>query len=171
MSRPTNAATRSEEPLDALGVAHAELTERLADAMRAGSRAYVAAVIRALDEQGFAGLTPATLSVLTRLEPEGVQTVTLARVTARTKQATGKLVEELEAQGYVERAPDPLDRRGRLVRPTTKGAEALRAGARIKGELAERAYADMGTEAMERLYADLEALERALVRTSPPDTL
>ena len=151
---------------DALGLAHAELTERLADAMRAGSRAYVAAVVRALEAGGFGGLTPATLTILTRLEPEGVQTVTLARGTGRTKQATGKLVEELETNGYVERVPDPGDRRGRLVRATAKGAEALALGARVKGELAQRAYADMGTDAMERLYADLEALERVLLSVS-----
>lgn len=148
---------------DVLGIAHANLTERLADAMRAVSRAYVSAVVTGLAEQGFSGLTAATLSILGRAPVSGIQTVALARATGRTKQATGKLIDELEAAGYIERTEDPEDRRGRLVRPTARGSAALALGAQIKARLSDRAFDVLGAEAMERLYGDLAALEGVLL--------
>jgi DNA-binding MarR family transcriptional regulator len=33
------------------------------------------------------------------------------------------LVEHLERHGYVERVPDPADRRAKLVKPTARGGE------------------------------------------------
>ncbi|WP_208348900.1 MarR family winged helix-turn-helix transcriptional regulator [Pseudaestuariivita rosea] len=145
---------------DVLGLAQADLTERVAEAMRAVSRAYVASVVSALAEHGFVGLTPATITLLAQLPEHGAQTVTLARANRRTKQATGKLVAELEANGYVKRVPDPGDGRAMLVRPTKKGANALRIGADAKIALAERTLSVLGQDELTRLYANLDQLER-----------
>lgn len=147
--------------LDALGMAHADLTERVAEAMQSASKAYVLAVIAELKKQGFDGLTPASVAVLARLPPDGVQTVTLALATRRSKQATGKIVADLEKNGYAERIPDPDDGRAQLVRSTAKGVEALSFGASVKQNLAERTNTVISSEAMERLYADLAKLEAA----------
>ena len=147
---------------DALGLAHADLTERVADAMQSVSRAYVAALVDALGKEGLTGLTPATVSLLARITAAGSQTVDLARQTRRTKQATGKLVAELEFQEFVERVPDPKDGRAQLVRLTTKGQEALTVGATVKANLAQRAMTILGAETMERLYEDLARLEDVL---------
>lgn len=144
---------------DALGLAQADLTERVADAMRAVSRAYVMALIQALEKEGYDGLTPASISLLAKLPEQGVQTVVLANQTGRSKQATGKLVAELEANGYVERIPDPTDRRGRLVRLTKQGDAALANGVGIKEALSAHAVEALGPDALARLYADLASLE------------
>lgn len=144
---------------DALGLAQADLTERVSDAMRAVSRAYVAALVQALQKKGYDGLTPASISLLARLPDEGIQTVVLAHQTGRSKQATGKIVTELEVNGYVERVPDPTDRRGRLVRPTEQGRAALSNGVNIKESLSEQAVKALGPDALERLYSDLACLE------------
>jgi DNA-binding MarR family transcriptional regulator len=45
----------------------------------------------------------------------------LAERAHMTKQAMAELVAHLEAQGYVERIPDPNDGRAELVRTTTRG--------------------------------------------------
>lgn len=154
-------SNKGQRELDALGLAHADLTERVAEAMQSASKAYVLAVIAELRKQGFDGLTPGSVAVLARLPPDGVQTVTLALATRRSKQATGKTVADLEKHGYAERLPDPDDGRAQLVRATAKGVEALSFGAGIKQTLAERTNTVIGSEAMEQLYADLAKLEAA----------
>lgn len=146
---------------DALGLAQADLTERVAGAMQAVSRAYVAALVQALAEQGFDGLTPASVTLLARLPEGGAQTAVLARETHRTKQATGKVVAELEARGYADRVPDPSDGRAQLVRATDKGRAALAAGVGVKSALAKRTASVMGEADLQRLYADLARLEEA----------
>ncbi|MEJ6399562.1 MarR family winged helix-turn-helix transcriptional regulator [Yoonia sp. 208BN28-4] len=144
---------------DALGLDQADLTERAAEAMRGASRAYVAAIVSTLAESGFDGLTPASITLLARLPEGGAQTVALARASRRTKQATGKLVAELEANGYVKRVRDPADGRGMLVMPTRRGMDALKIGADAKVELAERTVSALGADELTRLYADLGRLE------------
>lgn len=141
-----------------LGIAEAELTERVADSMKVASRSYVEAVLRALVAAGFDGLTPATASLLSAVPEEGVQAAALAERTDRSKQAVSKLIEELEAGGYVKRAPVPKDRRGQLVILTKRGRAVVDAGARIKGGLAERAAEILGADEMIRLQRDLDAL-------------
>jgi len=39
----------------------------------------------------------------------------MARVANETPQAMSQLVDELESMGYVERTPDPTDRRAKLI--------------------------------------------------------
>ena len=45
-----------------------------------------------------------------------------------TPQAMMELVDELEDLGYVERRPDPTDRRAKLIVLTAKGRECIAAG-------------------------------------------
>lgn len=145
--------------IDALGIGAAGLTERVAEAMRNVSRAYLETVVATLARRGFGGLTVASVSLLARLPGTGMRAVDLARATGRTKQAAGKLIGELEANGYVTRAPDPDDRRGFLVRASGRGQDALSLGAQVKDELAGRAVEVIGAEALERLHRDLAALQ------------
>jgi len=63
-----------------------------------------------------------------------------------TKQAVQQLIDELAREGILERAPDPVDRRARVVRYTAKGAAALadadKIKVRIEREFRERIGAD-----------------------------
>lgn len=150
---------------DALGLAQADLTEQVAEAMRGVSRAYVAALVAALENRGFVGLTPASVTLLARLPSQGAQTAVMARETRRTKQATGKVVAELEAKGYVERVQDPSDGRAQLVRPTAAGRAALDAGAGVKSRLAAKAASVLGAGDLQRLHTDLARLENVFGST------
>src|SRR4030095_11242930 len=60
--------------------------------------------------------------LLPHISPEGTR---LAERVGITKQAVGKLVDDLEAQGVVVREPDPDDGRALRVRYTDRGAAAL----------------------------------------------
>jgi DNA-binding MarR family transcriptional regulator len=70
---------------------------------------------------GFADLRLAHDVVFALLRPDGDRIVDLAKRAQMTKQSMGYLVAYLEAHGYVERVPDPTDRRAQLVRRSARG--------------------------------------------------
>jgi DNA-binding MarR family transcriptional regulator len=104
-------------------------------------------IFAALAEKGFDGLLPKHGAVMAYLDPEGVRATELARLSGQHKQVIGTLVDELEALGYVERRPDPADRRAKLVCPTQRGLEQLRAGDQIVASIQERHARRVGREA------------------------
>lgn len=57
------------------------------------------------------------------LDDEGTRVSDLAARAQITKQSMAELVLHLERHGYVERVPDPSDRRAKLVRATARGSE------------------------------------------------
>jgi DNA-binding MarR family transcriptional regulator len=77
----------------------------------------------------------------------------LADVLAVTKQAAIKIVDEMEERGYLERWPDPDDRRAKVIRLTAKAAgvrrAALAASRRMEAEL-RRDLGDREVDAMRR---------------------
>jgi DNA-binding MarR family transcriptional regulator len=78
-----------------------------------------------LARQGHPDLRPQQGAVLAYLDPEGSRATDLARQSGQHKQVVGKLIDELEALGYVERRPDPSDRRAKLVVPTARGLDQM----------------------------------------------
>jgi DNA-binding MarR family transcriptional regulator len=81
----------------------------------------------------------------------------LAELLSVTKQAAIKVVDEMEARGYLERRADPADRRVKVLRLTSKAKRvrraALTASQRMESELRE----DVGDE-------EVAAMRRALLR-------
>jgi DNA-binding MarR family transcriptional regulator len=98
------------------------------------------------------------------IDEDGTRLTALAERSGFTKQAVGEAVDDLERMGYVERAPDPLDGRAKIIRLTALGAEGRGEAKRIfdamESELAER----FG----ERQIADLRALLEQIVSDSEP---
>ena len=80
-------------------------------------------VLAGLEAAGFGDVRPAHFTVFQHLPPEGLRLTALAEAALMTKQSMGYLVDDLEALGYVERAPDPADRRAKLVRLTARGRQ------------------------------------------------
>ncbi|GAB89191.1 MarR family winged helix-turn-helix transcriptional regulator [Gordonia rhizosphera] len=77
---------------------------------------------------------PSHSAVFAQISPEGSRLSTLARGAGMTPQAMGELVDELEELGYVERRPDPTDRRAKLIVLTPRGQDCVTAGrATIEG--------------------------------------
>lgn len=67
-------------------------------------------------------LRPAHGNVMEQLELEdGVRLTDLAARAGITAQSMGELVDDLEARGYVERRPDPSDRRAKRIYMTERG--------------------------------------------------
>jgi len=87
------------------------------------------------------GMTRAQWAVLARLEREpGITQSRLAMLTDVEPITIGRLVDRLEANGLIERRPDPDDRRIWRLSLTPKSAVALEQIAAFRGEL----HAEMG---------------------------
>ncbi|MEV4107919.1 MarR family winged helix-turn-helix transcriptional regulator [Nonomuraea sp. NPDC049695] len=100
-----------------------------------------------LAEQGHPRLRPRHGAVMAYLDEEGSRATDLAAQSGQHKQVIGTLVDELVELGYVERQPDPADRRAKLIVPTEKGRDHMvKSDAVIAAMEAEHASA-VGEEA------------------------
>lgn len=106
---------------------------------------------------GFDDIRAPHANVFPFVPTEGASVSAIAlRATVR-KQTMAQAVDQLERAGYVERRPDPHDRRARLVVLTERG-ESVRDTAVAATRRVERRWAELvGTD-------DLEALRELLVR-------
>jgi DNA-binding MarR family transcriptional regulator len=113
---------------------------------------------RRLNEAGHPSIRRGHGHVFRFIQDEGSRLTELAEHSGLTKQAVGEVVADLEGLGYVERAPDPGDRRAKLIRLTALGEEARVKGVeiyeQIEREWAERFGAD-------RIQSMRELLEEA----------
>jgi DNA-binding MarR family transcriptional regulator len=71
---------------------------------------------------------PSHSAVFAQIKMEGSRLTDLARGANITPQSMGELVDELEELGYVERRPDPTDRRAKLIVLTDRGKACIAAG-------------------------------------------
>ena len=118
-----------------------------------------AELFRRLSAAGFGDLHPRHSAVLAYLDEDGVRATELARLSGTHKQIVGRLVDELEELGYVERRADPADRRAKLVVPTARGLEQLQRGDEIVADIEARHAQAIGA----RDYARFRDVLRGVV--------
>ena len=100
----------------------------------------------------------------------GISVTELAAEIGMTKQGCGQFVTQLELTGHLATAPDPVDRRVRLVRRTPEGdrfltgvyGEVARIEARYAAQVGERRFTTF-----KKVMAELVARETALGPSSP----
>jgi DNA-binding MarR family transcriptional regulator len=85
-------------------------------------QSYSQEIEAALREAGFDDVRPTAGNVFPFVPPEGITVSALAERARVRKQTMTQAVEQLERAGYVERRPNPRDRRSRLVFLTERGA-------------------------------------------------
>src|SRR6202042_891218 len=83
---------------------------------------YAQAIDVALRDAGFDDIRPAAANVFPFVRPDGITVSELAELARVRKQTMAQAVDQLERTGYVERRPNPHDRRSRLVYLTERGA-------------------------------------------------
>ena len=123
-------------------------------------RAYSLLGFRIVDGVVGAGFPqkPSHSAVFAQIRAEGSRLTELARGANMTPQAMGELVDELETLGYVERRPDPTDRRAKLIVLTSRGHECIAAGiATIQGieERIDQILGPRGHAQLRRLLSTL----------------
>ena len=83
-----------------------------------------------------------------------------------TKQAMAELVAHLEDRGYVDRVPDPDDRRAKLVRATAKGRRVYAMVREMVPEMEQRLVEVIGASRMQQLRRDLQTIQEMFAPTS-----
>jgi DNA-binding MarR family transcriptional regulator len=108
-------------------------------------------VIEALAKAGYDDITTAQMKIVQRIGPGGTRLTELAEQAQVTKQTAGFLVDQLEKAGWVERVPDPSDKRARLVRISARGLEALPVASAAVAEVEAEWEAHLGPQHMAQL--------------------
>jgi DNA-binding MarR family transcriptional regulator len=111
-----------------------------------------------LADEGFDDLRPAHSPVFQHLERDGTRIGVLAERAQMTNQSMGYLVDALETRGYVERTPDPADRRAALVVITDRGREQITTARRLIAEIEREWEQRIGAERMAALHDALQTL-------------
>jgi DNA-binding MarR family transcriptional regulator len=106
-------------------------------------------------------LRPSQLRVLGRTPLEGIRVTALAERTQMTAQAVGTIVEVLVMTGYLERVPDPHDRRAKLLRPTDAGRRIHGIARRKLADLEDRWRHELGDQQWRELRSALALLSRS----------
>lgn len=115
-----------------------------------------------LQASGHPAIRPKHGAVFANLAVAGSRSTDLAERAGIGKAAMGELVDELEQLGYVERRPDPEDRRAKLVVPTAAALAVTRLVHEFNRRLEARYRRRLGARAYESLRASLlELAERS----------
>jgi len=130
--------------------------------MRTGYHRTMEYVEQRLREMGFDDIRPAHMAIFQNLGPEGARIGELAERAKLTNQSVGYLVDYLEDRGYVQRRPDPTNRRATLVCFTERGWDEADACARILGDLDQELAKRVGAERVQQLQSLLVEVTNAL---------
>lgn len=113
-------------------------------------------------EGGHPEVRPPHGDVMQYLDDAGTQVSVLAQRAQITKQSMAELVQHLERHGYVERVPDPSDRRAKLVRATARGQELYAIAREVVAEIEEEWTRRLGKAKMRQLRELLIELNAGL---------
>jgi DNA-binding MarR family transcriptional regulator len=136
--------------------------ENLAILLREPFRAGTELLHRRFAERGHPDIRPAHGNVMQFLDDAGTRVSVLAERAQMTKQSMAELVAHLERLGYVERVPDPGDRRARLVRATPRGKQLYAIARNVVAEIEAEWTKRLGKAKMRQLRALLEELNATL---------
>jgi len=117
---------------------------------------------RRIAERGHPEVRAPHGNVFQFLDDEGTRVSELARRAQITKQSMAELVAHLERYGYVERVPDPADRRAKLVRSTARGSEVYSIAREVVAEIEREWTARLGARKMRELRELLQELNEGL---------
>ncbi len=132
--------------------------------LRIAFHAVVQGVTEGLARAGFDDVRPAHTAVFQHIKAEGSRLSELAESAQMTNQSMGYLVDYLEERGYLERVPDPSDRRATLIRLTDRGWEQVRASLRVLAKIEADWARMLGKRDVAELRGLLQELADALDR-------
>jgi DNA-binding MarR family transcriptional regulator len=136
--------------------------ENLAILLREPFRAGTELLHRRFAERGHPEIRPPHGNVMQYLDDGGTRVSVLAERAEMTKQSMAELVAHLEQLGYVDRVPDPSDRRAKLVRATPQGKQLYAIAREVVAEIEAEWTRRLGKAKMRRLRELLEELNADL---------
>jgi DNA-binding MarR family transcriptional regulator len=134
----------------------------LAILLREPVRAGTELLHRRFAERGHPEIRPPHGNVMQFLDGDGTRIGVLADRAQMTRQSMAELVAHLERLGYVERVPDPSDRRAKLVRATPRGRQLYLIARDVIAEIEAEWTRRLGKTKMRQLRQLLEELNATL---------
>lgn len=113
-------------------------------------------------QRGHRRIRGAHTSLISHLGDDGICLSELAQRSGITQQATGKLVKELERNGYLRRDIDDQDRRARIVRLTELGSALLSDLCEVLEEVRGEYSDALGEETLQSFETQLRGTMEAL---------
>ena len=107
---------------------------------------------------GLDGIRPAQSVALVPLVAGGLHASDLADRLRVSRQAVAQAITGLERHGYVNRVPDPLDARARIIELTPRGRQALRVMRSNAIDLEKRWEKTLGRQRLGELRETLQML-------------
>ncbi|HEY2716115.1 MAG TPA: MarR family winged helix-turn-helix transcriptional regulator [Solirubrobacterales bacterium] len=120
-----------------------------------------------LEQTEYSDVRPTHGCVFRFVREDGMRLTRLAELAKITKQSAGEVIDDLVKRGYVERIPDPEDRRAKLICLTEKGREAQATGLAILLEIEARWIERYGAER----WAAMRDLLEEIVAAEAPDAV
>jgi DNA-binding MarR family transcriptional regulator len=130
--------------------------------LREPFQAVVRRVSADLAAAGFDDLRPAHTAVFQHIETGGSRLTDLAERALITKQSMSYLVDDLEQLGYLERRPDPTDRRATLICLTERGWNQVETALAIIAAIEEEWAGQLGEDRMRQLREVLVELRQVI---------
>lgn len=116
----------------------------------------------------FDDLRPSHGNVLEQLELEnGLRLTDMAVRAGITAPSMGELVDDLESKGYLERRPDPVDRRAKRIYLTERGLKNTGLGKRAQADVENYLAELLGEQRYHLLRGILEDIIAAEAHDSP----
>ncbi len=119
-------------------------------------------VTAAMHAQGFDDYRASYDDVFRFLRAEGSWVTELAELAQVTRQSMSEMIIELERRGYVERTPDPTDRRAVLIRRTARGWRVNEVAREVVQEAQQAWAALVGEEEYAHMLASLRRIVRSI---------
>lgn len=113
-------------------------------------------IVERMEPAGFT-MSQAWIRMLGNVDVDGTRLGPLARRLGVTRQGASQLGKELEDAGYLERIPDPADRRGAILRFAPRGRAALTLAVEVMTQIEQEYAAIVGED-------DYVAMKRTLGR-------
>jgi MarR family transcriptional regulator, transcriptional regulator for hemolysin len=109
------------------------------------------------------GMTRAQWAVLARIDRQpGITQSELAHLTDVEPITVGRLIDRLEAAGFLERRPDPSDRRVWRLRLTSKSSSVLREIGALRKELHQTMSRGIDVGTLDTLTEGLQRMRKNL---------
>jgi DNA-binding MarR family transcriptional regulator len=122
-----------------------------------------------IEESEFGDIRPTHGCVFRYVQGEGLRLTDIAERADMTKQSVGEIVDDLVGRGYVQRIPDPEDRRAKLICLTERGEEAQAYGRRLFAKVEKRLGERYGAERIAALRELLEEIAAAEAPLAVPE--
>jgi DNA-binding MarR family transcriptional regulator len=111
-----------------------------------------------LEGSEFDDIRPTHGCVFRFVREKGMRLTRLAELASITKQSAGEIVDDLVERGYVQRVPDPEDRRAKLICLTKRGRQAQTYAFGLFAEVEKRWMDRYGRDKIEALRETLEEI-------------